>query len=218
MIWLGLVVMSFVRQRASTPVHARAAVRIAARAFFEDPIFSWIAFHEPERLAVLERVMGAMFDLRSPHGVFVDDLAAPRGTLFVEPPGQRTSPVAEWLAFVPHLVRLVPSFTRIPQRIEFLRRAAAGFATLEAIAKLRPNAPHMYIAVLAVDPSAQRSGIGGQLLRSALAEADAAHVPSHLETAREANLAYYARFGFAVQGRVSEGGAPPVWVMTRPAC
>jgi ribosomal protein S18 acetylase RimI-like enzyme len=81
----------------------------------------------------------------------------------------------------------------------------------------RPDEPHWYVSHLAVAPEAQGRGIGGRLLDHGLRRADANHVGTYLETANPANLAFYARHGLREVGLVDVAGAPPVWLLWRPA-
>ncbi|MDE2290533.1 MAG: GNAT family N-acetyltransferase, partial [Elusimicrobia bacterium] len=79
-----------------------------------------------------------------------------------------------------------------------------------------PREPHWYLQLLAVEPGSQRSGIGTALLAPALERIDAEGAPAYLETQDEANLAYYARVGFALVERVDLGpGLPGLFTMRR---
>jgi GNAT superfamily N-acetyltransferase len=71
-----------------------------------------------------------------------------------------------------------------------------------------------YLDVIGVEPGRQRSGIGSALIRFGLDRADADGADAFLETAIEANVGYYKRFGFRVidEGEPAEGG-PHIWFM-----
>ena len=76
--------------------------------------------------------------------------------------------------------------------------------------------PHWYLWLLAVDPPEQGKGVGGELLRRTLREADDSALPCYLETARESNVSLYRRFGFRVLYESRLGGDGPVfWTMLR---
>jgi len=76
--------------------------------------------------------------------------------------------------------------------------------------------PHYYLRTLGVVPAHQRSGIGNALLRPVLDEADVRGLGCFLTTATEANVAYYATFGFAVLSSYTPTPAwPQVWAMWR---
>jgi ribosomal protein S18 acetylase RimI-like enzyme len=73
-----------------------------------------------------------------------------------------------------------------------------------------------YLDAIGVDPSRQRSGVGGALIRHGLALAAKDGAPAFLETSVATNVPYYERFGFNVvdQGDAPSGG-PHIWFMRR---
>ncbi|MHC1558117.1 GNAT family N-acetyltransferase [Actinomycetospora sp. C-140] len=81
-------------------------------------------------------------------------------------------------------------------------------------AALAPD-PHWFLLALGVDPSRQRIGIGSSLLAPMLDDADRRGLPSYLETTSEANVAYYARAGFAVVRDAVPDTGPRTWLMVR---
>jgi len=92
------------------------------------------------------------------------------------------------------------------------RRWEVVFEVLDA---LHPPEPHWYLAVLGVDCSAQRRGIGAALLSHWLADVDRDPIPAYLETDSEANIRFYERAGFALVGETSVLGVR-AWLMKRP--
>jgi hypothetical protein len=48
-----------------------------------------------------------------------------------------------------------------------------------------------------------------------LERCDAEGLPSYLETQRRANIPFYKRFGFSLQGEVTVLDSPPLWLMWR---
>lgn len=79
------------------------------------------------------------------------------------------------------------------------------------------HGPHIYLWQLAVDPPAQRSGVGRALLERVLADADDAALPVYLETANPENVPYYHGFGFRETGRERLPRGAPLWLMLRPS-
>jgi GNAT superfamily N-acetyltransferase len=75
---------------------------------------------------------------------------------------------------------------------------------------------HLYLWQLAVDPPAQRSGVGRALLARVIADADDARIPVYLETAKPENVPYYRSFGFVETGREELPRGAPLWLMLRP--
>lgn len=76
----------------------------------------------------------------------------------------------------------------------FLSLARSG-ANLD---KAHPSEPHWYLVPLSVRPEYQRRGLGSQLVRPILEQADREQLPCYLETSDPANVDYYRRFGFRV--------------------
>ena len=95
------------------------------------------------------------------------------------------------------------------------RNRAGALRLLGAVDKRHPREPHWYLALLGVDPRFQRQGVGHALVQPVLERCDAEGQPAYLETQKEENLAFYARFGFEVTKRVELDGAPPIWLMWR---
>ena len=91
-------------------------------------------------------------------------------------------------------------------------RVLRGLGRVEA---QHPAAPHLYLAVLGVDPERQGSGLGSALLGPGLELCDRDGIPAYLETAKQRNIAFYARHGFRVTGELTLPKGPPVWLMWR---
>jgi ribosomal protein S18 acetylase RimI-like enzyme len=100
----------------------------------------------------------------------------------------------------------VPSISRrLPQ-------LAVGYHRIDA---LHPRDPHLYLSVLGVDPSAQRTGLGSRLLEPGLERCDREGVPAYLESSKEANVPFYERHGFRVTDEVAMPRGPKLWLMWR---
>ena len=95
------------------------------------------------------------------------------------------------------------------------RNRANALRLLGAVDKHHPHEPHWYLALLGVDPRFQRQGVGHALVGPVLARCDAEGQSAYLETQKEENLAFYARFGFEEIRRIDVDGAPPIWLMWR---
>ncbi len=77
-----------------------------------------------------------------------------------------------------------------PRAVRHPIRVLRGLGELELA---HPKEPHLYLAVLGADPSAQGQGVGSALLRAGLQLADEERWPAYLETATERNVALYGR-------------------------
>ena len=91
------------------------------------------------------------------------------------------------------------------------------FAVLELMDQHHPDEPVWYLPFMGVDPAHHGKGVGSELLRRGLRQADEAGAPAYLEASTERNRALYERHGFEVVGEIAAGTAPPFWPMLRPA-
>jgi ribosomal protein S18 acetylase RimI-like enzyme len=85
---------------------------------------------------------------------------------------------------------------------------------LDTLARNRPPEPHLYLNILGVDPALQRRHFGVTILDflhdQAALRSDLAGV--YLETATEANVAYYSHVGYRVLNEIHPLGVR-VWRM-----
>ena len=96
------------------------------------------------------------------------------------------------------------------------RRFPRGARVATALESLHREEPHWYLAILGTAPEAQGCGLASSLLAPVLKRCDAAGLPADLETATEANLAFYAIHGFEVIGEtVVARGGPRIWGLRR---
>jgi len=97
------------------------------------------------------------------------------------------------------------------------RLAVRGLKAAQVIASHTPQEPFTYLRTLGVDPAYQRGGMGSQLVQQVIRVSPPA-LPVYLETAKEENLAFYTRHGFAVAGEFRCLDVP-VWRLLRaPVC
>lgn len=105
---------------------------------------------------------------------------------------------------------------------ELMRAAGLGgvvraVAVLDTLTRNRPPEPHLYLNVLGVEPALQGRHFGVAMLdylRDQVAlRPELAGV--YLETATEANVAYYSRFGYRVLTEIYPLGVR-VWRMMQP--
>lgn len=85
----------------------------------------------------------------------------------------------------------------------------------DALSPTWPEEEHWYLGVVAAAPGRQRQGLGSEVLRPALAEADAAGLAAYLVTSTEANVAFYARHGFGTHVEVDLPDGPHIWMLGR---
>jgi ribosomal protein S18 acetylase RimI-like enzyme len=178
---------------------------LLARAFHDDPAWVWL-FPDPMRRA---RILPWLF--RIGFDVTAADVYTTAGELLGAarwlPPGRasmRVGPTLRALLTTPlRLGSATAPFLAYGRAVETLRLEVAPAA-------------HWYLAGIGVDPTAQRRGIGGALLRPGIDAARGAGVPAVLLTNNEANLSFYEEHGFRIvrEGETPRGG-PHAWAMVR---
>ena len=186
-VWIGTV-----RERKSV-------IDVITLGFSSDPMTRWTLPNPAQYLAVMPEVVeafgGKAFEMGSVY--CVDDVS---GAALWLPPG--TEPDSERLGAL--IARHAPA------RIQ----ADAG-GVLEQMAAYHPHEPHWYLPLIAVDPACQGRGLGGALLKQALARCDADGLPAYLESSNPRNIPLYQRHGFEILGRIQVGSSPPVTPMLR---
>ncbi len=91
-----------------------------------------------------------------------------------------------------------------------------ALAVNAAMGKVHPKDPHYYLFAIAAKPGAQGKGLGGALMRNALARIDSEHMPAYLENSKERNIGFYRHFGFEILQQIqAHKDAPPLWAMWR---
>lgn len=183
---------------------------VAAAAFADDPFFQFLMPSEGTRRRAL-RIFFRSSVSEARHVAVVHGARDASGRLvgvaaFV-PPGGWPLPV---MAQVRQLGSALSAMIPRP------RALLDGSRYLFAIESIHPKGELWYLMLLAVDPSAQRGGIGGALQSQVYPQADAEGLDSYLETQKEANLAYYRRFGYEMEKELRPvKGGPPLWTMRR---
>jgi ribosomal protein S18 acetylase RimI-like enzyme len=118
--------------------------------------------------------------------------------------GSVTRAIVSGLAAAP--VRLGP---------EAGRRLGDWVAAAREVREAAVTGPIWYLSGIGVAPALQGRGIGTALMRPGLEGAERDGLPCYLETATEANVDWYRRFGFEVTGRGRVPGGPVFWGMIR---
>ena len=190
--------------RKATRGDAPALAAAMARAFYDDPVFTWFFPNPRRRLAQAERYFAGRTRilLRQEEIYTVEDCVA--ASMWARPGEWRDPPLAvmrQLLSFAPAMGRRIPGALRGLREIE----------------ERHPSRPHWYLAVLGTDPPRQGEGLGSALLRPVLDECDRLEIPAYLETSTERNVAFYTRHGFRVTGELTLPDGPDMWFMWRDA-
>jgi ribosomal protein S18 acetylase RimI-like enzyme len=88
-------------------------------------------------------------------------------------------------------------------------------STFEKMDQSHPEEPHWYLPVIGVEPNAQGNGLGGALMRHAVARCDQDGTHAYLESSNPRNISLYERHGFEVMGEIQIGSAPLITPMLR---
>jgi GNAT superfamily N-acetyltransferase len=187
------------------------AADLLTRAFFDSPVWTWLAPQDAERRRLMPWFMGMAVRSGLLAGETYTTAGMTRGVAIWEPP-----------AAAP--VDLDPDGTKTGWNEVGARMGAEAMARFNTMVEVqRPirdrvgnRKPHWYLRLLGVAPELQRSGVGSALLAHTLARADVSGVPCLTDTSKPANVPYYARHGF----RVVVSGAFPLdgpryWFMLR---
>jgi GNAT superfamily N-acetyltransferase len=177
------------------------ALETVVAAFAVDPLLRWV-WPEDQRYAdCAVGFFGLLLDLRMELG----EAWGADGTAAVamwDPPGGLYLPVPEerWRS-------AQGAFTEVER---------GRWAAFEEVMAIPPDAgPHWYLGVLATAPDRQRRGLGRAVLAPMLASADRTRHPTYLETMSAANVAFYARLGFATVTEARPADGPQCWLLRR---
>ena len=183
-----------------------------ARAFHNDPVTAWFMPNESRRPKYARRFFAwQLHRLLGQEQVYVAGGHTPpeaegpcTGAAVWALPGQwresNWQALRLFVALVPALASHLPAATRGVERVE----------------KRHPAEPHLYLAVLGTDPPAQGRGVATAVLGPGLELCDREGLPAYLESSKESNVGFYARFGFRVTEEVRmPGDGPTVWLMWR---
>jgi GNAT superfamily N-acetyltransferase len=178
--------------------------RALGRAFFDDPVFSWVLHADPRRARMLQR--GFELFLRR---VWLEQdetytTQSGAGAAVWELPDMWRLSTARQLALL------------APMAGVFRRRLPRVLSALTRLEARHPHERHYYLAFIGVDPLWQGRGLGAALLAPVLERCDSERVPAFLEASTPRNRALYERHGFTVTEEFRLGrSAPPQWRMWR---
>jgi GNAT superfamily N-acetyltransferase len=189
-----------VTTRLATSNDTRELANVLARAFEHDPIYLW-SFGE-SNLQWSRRFFRWQLRRLMPQRVTWTTPERGGAAVWALPD--------QWRETTAELLRLIVITTPAIRRR--LRTVVAGLTLID---ERHPVEPHLYLALLGVEPRHQGRGIGSSLLAPGLERCDREGLPAYLETGRERNVDFYARHGFVQTGRVDVPDGPPVWTLWR---
>jgi GNAT superfamily N-acetyltransferase len=189
--------------RPATPGDAPALAAMLTRAFADDPLYQWLLRSPRTRDRYARRYFRWQLRRLLPQGQVTMTTDGAAVALWALPDRWRET-AREGLRL---FVGLAPAmWTHMSSVVRGLSQADLR----------HPTAPHLYLALLGCDPPAQGQGRATAALAPGLELADHERLPAYLETSKERNVEFYARFGFRVVDQVwMPGGGPGLWMMWR---
>jgi GNAT superfamily N-acetyltransferase len=187
------------------PADVPAAAQSLARAFHDDPHFSWIIRDEAKRLERLEKGFA----------LFIRRIWLPHNFSYTH---EQLIGAALWMPPETWHLGIWPQLRLMPGTIRILRDDSARLLrALTFIERKHPRSPaHWYLPMIGVTPAWQGRGFGAALLQPVLERCDRERTPAYLEASTPRNRALYERHGFEVmeECRYAPDG-PPIWRMWR---
>ena len=187
--------------RSATKADHHWLADVFARAFWDDPVFTWLHPKQRTRYSAMRRFFAAELAAGRRHGrtVTTSDLAA---VAHWAPPGR-------WRSTPWEQARMFPS------GLLLAAKPKAGLTLVTAMEKAHPKEPHWYLATVGSDPNRRGTGAGAAVIDAVLQDCDRDGIPAYLESSKADNVPYYERFGFAVTGEISVLDSPPLFAMWR---
>jgi GNAT superfamily N-acetyltransferase len=186
-----------------------AAAATLARAFHDDPLMVYAIPDPAERTRLLPDVYARMIRF----GVLTGEVYVTAGA--VEGVAVWLPPNAKWTRQNIEASGMHETATLIGDDAYQRYREVVG---REWQARERDmTGPCWYLFLLGVEPSRQRRGLGGALMRPILERADTEQLACYLETENQRNVAFYLKQGFDVIVNGEEAGASGVrfWTFRR---
>lgn len=182
---------------------AEQLAAITADAFQTDPFCHWTLGRRDTMDYVFRKEAEGVY-LKSAFCAVIGNEAA----MMALPPGQKLD------MSMMSTAKLLAGITQ-RQGLTGLRRALAADRIMT---QSFPQNPVAYLGTLAVRPSAQGKGLGGQLLRAFIEKAEEMGVSAWLENSNPKNHGFYSAYGFESHGNVyATANSPPLELMMRPA-
>lgn len=177
------------------------------RAFGDDPFYDWVLPAGAHREAALRGFFRLLLTQLSDQLQETYTTSGLAGSAVWLAPGKHQ--LSWW-----RQLRLVPSFTQVVG-LGGIRRGLRIISHMDALHASVMTAPHYTLSLLGVEPSAQRQGLGRQLLQPILDRCDDERIPAYVDTAKADNVPFYERVGFDLQTEAQHPEFPTFWCMTR---
>ena len=174
-------------------------------AFYEDPLWGqWTFPDESRRQRDLLQLMTLQAELSSAQGWIAMTAGSESVAVWTPPGASYGSPEQETL------------ISEVLDRL-FGKRAPAIHELFKQFEEHVPAGRFYHLEWWATHRRYARRGFGGSLITQNLAQVDAEHLPSYLESTNPVNLPRYEALGFRRVGEFAPPGGPTVTTMWREA-
>ena len=188
--------------RTATTADVGEMSMVLTEAFFDDPVWG-PAFPDLSRRRDQAREYWSFS---------VEEALRFPDSLVAEGPGGDIEALAVWFPPAADEIReaRLGEYDALVRRLLGDVAAESLFEASNRFGAARPTAPHAYLTLLAVAPSARGRGAGLALLSEALKRFDAEGMPTYLESSNPANDRKYESLGYRPHGVVQLTGGQSV--------
>jgi ribosomal protein S18 acetylase RimI-like enzyme len=186
--------------------YIKELARTLGRAFFDDPVATWMLPDPGRRAKGLPLSFAAVARhhfLRGGGMEIASDGPNVAAAALWSPPKRWKMPLMARLRTAPGLFRVFGSDVARARLVD------------ELMKKNHPAEPHWYLAVIGSDPTYRGQGYAHALMKSRLDRLDDERAAAYLESSNPDNVPYYQRYGFEVVGEIElpDGGPTlvPMW-------
>ena len=186
-----------------------AATQMLARAFHDDPLMRYAIPDPDERARLLPALYERMIRFGLLEGEVYATAEAPEGVAIWLPPNAKWSRESIEASGMHEFATLIGNDAYQRYREVVGREWQARERDMTGAC--------WYLFLLGVEPSRQRCGLGGALMRPVLERADTEQLACYLETENQRNVAFYVKHGFDMIVNGEEAGTSGVrfWTFRR---
>jgi ribosomal protein S18 acetylase RimI-like enzyme len=189
--------------RQASKVDITAISRTLAKSFADDPVKLFLCGGEQLPIDKAMAFFTAFQKVQLRHGHVYTTPGVEAAAIWA-PPG-------EWKVPLSAIVKHTPTFLKL-----YGRRFLPNLSVLTDLEKRHPTEPHYYLDFIGTDPAQQGKGWGTKLMQPMIERADVEGVGMYLESSKESNVPFYARFGFEVREEMQHRrNGPKQWLMWR---
>lgn len=189
--------------RPTTNDDSMSVARTLAAAFADDPVMSYLSGGRTLGDETLIPFFKAFHKMHLADGHTYATLGFEAAAVWAPPD--------KWKVPASSIVRYTPTFVKL-----YGKRFVSNLGVLNDLEKRHPKPPHYHLAFIGTAPGQQGLGFASKLIRPMVERADMEGVGMYLESSKESNVGFYARFGFEVTDTMTHRhNGPQQWLMWR---